>query len=195
RTPYNGSVFTSRGYFFFQPDIVFRPREPGLSVMECVLPAVKAVIAKGAVDAARVGIVGHSWGGFDSVYLATHTDIFAAAVAGAPITDLVSNYGNHHWSSGIAETDHIETGQQRMQVPLYEDLQAYIRNSAIYTAHTMDTNLLLEAGDNDGTVHWHQSVALYNIARRAGKNVVMLQYGGEDHGLRKRQDQIDYHHR
>ena len=55
--------------------------------------------------------------------------------------------------------------------------------------------LLLEAGDNDGTVHWHQSVALYNIARRAGRNVVMLQYGGEDHGLRKRQNQIDYHHR
>ena len=41
------------------------------------------------------------------------------------LTDLVSNYGNHHWSSGIAETDHIETGQQRMEVPLYEDLQAY----------------------------------------------------------------------
>jgi hypothetical protein len=80
-------------------------------------------------------------------------------------------------------------------VPLYEDLQAYIRNSAIYTAHTMDTNLLLMTGDNDGTVQWHQSVALYNIARRAGRNAVMLQYGGEDHGLRKRQNQIDYHHR
>ena len=99
----------------------------------------------GVVDPAKIGIIGHSWGGFDSVFLATHTKLFAAAVAGAPITDLVSNYGNHHWSSGIAETDHIETGQQRMQVPLYEDLQAYIRNSAIYTAHTMQTPLLLEA--------------------------------------------------
>jgi dipeptidyl aminopeptidase/acylaminoacyl peptidase len=149
----------------------------------------------GLVDPANLGIIGHSWGGFDTAFLATHTRMFKAAVAGAPITDLVSNYGNHHWSSGIAETDHIETGQQRMQVPLYEDLQAYIRNSAIYTAHTMDTNLLLMTGDNDGTVHWHQSVALYNIARRAGRNAVMLQYGGEDHGLRKRQNQIDYHHR
>jgi hypothetical protein len=50
-------------------------------------------------------------------------------------------------------------------------------------------------GDNDGTVQWHQGVAMYNVARRAGKNLVMLQYGGEDHGLRKRQNQIDYHHR
>jgi dipeptidyl aminopeptidase/acylaminoacyl peptidase len=149
----------------------------------------------GLVDPLKVGTIGHSWGGFDSVYLATHTTAFAASVAGAPITNLVSNYGNHHWSSGIAETDHIETGQQRMQVPIYEDLQAYIRNSAVFKAHTMKTPLLVAFGDNDGTVHWHQGVELYNVARRAGRNVVLLQYGGEDHGLRRRANQIDYHHR
>jgi dipeptidyl aminopeptidase/acylaminoacyl peptidase len=195
RDYYNPAAFTTRGYFYLQPDIVFRPREPGQSVVDCVVPAVQQVLKMGLADASKIGIVGHSWGGFDSVYLATHTNVFAAAVAGAPITDLVSNYGNHHWSSGIAETDHIETGQQRMQVPLWEDLQAYIRNSAVYRAHTMTTPLLVMFGDNDGTVHWHQGVELYNIARRAGKHVVLLQYGGEDHGLRKRVNQIDYHHR
>mgnify|MGYP003578099029 FL=1 len=121
--------------------------------------------------------------------------LFAAPVAGAPITNLVSNYGSHHWSSGIAETDHIETGQQRMEAPLWEDLQAYIRNSAVYNAQNMKTPLLLECGDNDGTVDWRQSVELYNIARRAKKDVVMLVYGGEDHGLRKKSNQIDYHRR
>ena len=195
RQVYNAAAFTQRGYVYLQPDIVFRPRDPGLSVVDSVLPAVQRVIDMGVADPGRAGIVGHSWGGFDSVFLATHTTVFKAAVAGAPITDLVSNYGNHHWSSGIAETDHIETGQQRMQVPLYEDLQAYIRNSALYSAHTMQTPLLMMFGENDGTVHWHQGVALYNIARRAGRNVVMLAYAGEDHGLRKRQNQIDYHHR
>ena len=195
RDYYNAAAFTTRGYFYLQPDIVFKPREPGQSVIDCVVPAVQQVVKMGLADPARVGILGHSWGGFDSVYLATHTEVFAAAVAGAPITDLVSNYGNHHWSSGIAETDHIETGQQRMQVPVYEDLQAYIRNSAVYRAHVMKTPLLVMTGDNDGTVHWHQGVELYNIARRAGKNVVLLQYGGEDHSLRKRANQIDYHHR
>jgi dipeptidyl aminopeptidase/acylaminoacyl peptidase len=159
------------------------------------VPALQKVVEMGLVDPARVGTLGHSWGGFDSAYLATHTEVFAAAVAGAPITDLVSNYGNHHWSSGLAETDHIETGQQRMAVPLYEDLQAYIRNSAVFKAHTMKTPLLVAFGDNDGTVHWHQGVELYNIARRAGTPVVLLQYGGEDHGLRKRANQVDYHHR
>lgn len=192
---YNTTVFTSQGYFVLQPDISFRPREPGLSVVECVRPAVKAVVDRGLADARRVGVVGHSWGGFDSSFLAAHTTTFAAAVAGAPINNLVSNYGNHHWSSGIAETDHIETGQQRMEVPLYEDLQAYIRNSAVFRVHEMSTPLLLMTGDNDGTVFWHQSVELYNIARRAGKNVVMLVYNGEDHSLRVEKNQIDYQQR
>jgi dipeptidyl aminopeptidase/acylaminoacyl peptidase len=195
RDYYNASAFTSQGYVFFQPDIVFRPREPGLSVLECVGPAVKKVVAMGVADPARVGVVGHSWGGFDASYLATHSTIFAAAVAGAAITDLVSNYGNHHWSSGIAETDHIETGQQRMEVPLWEDLPAYIRNSAVFNVQNMKTPLLLEVGDSDGTVFWHQGVELYNIARRAKKDVVMLAYAGEDHGLRRKANQIDYQRR
>jgi dipeptidyl aminopeptidase/acylaminoacyl peptidase len=195
RNYYSTNGFTSHGYFLLQPDIVFTKREPGVSVADCVTAAVKKVLEKGAVDEKKIGIVGHSWGGFDASFLATHTHIFSAAVAGAPITDLISNYGNHHWSSGIAETDHIETGQQRMEVPLYEDLQAYIRNSAVFAVSTMTTPLLIEVGDADGTVFYHQGIELYNIARRARKNVVLLVYGAEDHGLRKKADQVDYERR
>jgi dipeptidyl aminopeptidase/acylaminoacyl peptidase len=121
--------------------------------------------------------------------------MFAAAVAGAAMTDLVSYYGDHHWGSGIAETDHIETGQERMEVALYEDLQAYIDNSAVYNAHEMTVPLLLEVGDEDGIVAWYQGIELYNIARRAKKNVVMLAYIGEDHGLRQEENQKDYQRR
>jgi dienelactone hydrolase len=195
REYYNVASFTSAGYFEFEPDIVFRPREPGLSVLECVRPSVAAVVQKGVVDPKRVGMIGHSWGGFDTAYLATHSDIMAAAVAGAPITNLISNYGSHHFSSGIAETDHIETGQQRMQVPVWEDVAAYTRNSAVFGVSTMTTPLLIEVGDADGTVFWHQGVELYNAARRAKKDVVLLVYGGEDHGLRQKANQVDYHQR
>jgi dienelactone hydrolase len=196
RDYYNTSVFTSLGYFVFQPDIVFTPRQPGVSVAECVTAGVKKVVAMGAVDAKRVGAIGHSMGGFDASFLATHTTgVFAAAVAGAPITDLVSYYGDHHWSSGIAETDHIETGQERMEVALYEDFKAYVDNSAVFNVQNMTVPLLLEAGDVDGTVAWHQSIELYNIARRAKKNVVMVAYIGEDHGLRQKKNQQDYQRR
>jgi dienelactone hydrolase len=196
RNYYNISVFTSQGYFVLEPDIVFRIRQPGWSVVECITAGVKMVIGMGVVDPKRIGIVGHSMGGFNTSFVATHTNgIFAAAVAGAPITDLVSYYGDHHWGSGIAETDHIETGQERMEVALYEDFQAYVDNSAVYNVHNMTTPLLLEAGDSDGIIAWYQSIMLYNIARRAKKNVVMLGYIGADHGLRKKENQKDYQHR
>jgi len=195
RSPYNVTAFIQRGYFVLQPDIVFEPRQPGLSVADCVGAAVAKVTSMNIIDPSKVGITGHSWGGFDTVFLATNTKLFAAAVAGAPITNLVSNYGNHHWGSGIAETDHIETGQQRMEVPIYEDPEAYLRNSSTSYVHTMTTPLLVVFGESDGTVHFHQGVELYNIARRAGKQVVMLVYPGEDHGLRRRPNQLDYHRR
>ena len=54
---------------------------------------------------------------------------------------------------------------------------------------------MIEVGDADGTVFYHQGVELYNIARRAKKNVVLLVYQGEDHGLRKKADQVDYQRR
>ncbi len=54
---------------------------------------------------------------------------------------------------------------------------------------------MIEVGDSDGTVFWHQGVELYNVARRAKKDVVLLVYAGEDHGLRKKPNQLDYHRR
>ncbi|MFC2161643.1 S9 family peptidase [Acidobacteriota bacterium] len=196
RSYYNISVFSSQGYIVLEPDIVFRIRQPGWSVVECVTAGVKKVIEMGIVDPKRIGVIGHSMGGFNSSFIATHTDgIFAAAVAGAPITDLVSYYGDHHWGSGIAETDHIETGQERMEVALYDDFQAYVDNSAVFNVQNMTVPLLLEAGDKDGIVAWYQSIELYNIARRAKKNVVMLTYIGEDHGLRQKHNQQDYQRR
>jgi dipeptidyl aminopeptidase/acylaminoacyl peptidase len=190
RSYYNISVFTHNGYLVLEPDIVFRKRQPGWSVVECITAGVKKVIEMGIVEPEHIGIIGHSMGGFNTSFVAANTHgIFAAAVAGAPITDLVSYYGDHHWGSGIAETDHIETGQERMEVALYEDLQAYIDNSPVFNVHNMTVPLLLEAGDRDGIVAWYQSIEYYNIARRAKRNVVMLAYIGEDHGLRKKENQ------
>ena len=89
---YNVTAFQSAGYFVLEPDIVFRAREPGLSVVECVRPAVAAVAALGLIDARHVGIIGHSWGGFDTAYLATHTNVFAAAlvVHGRSVSEYVA---------------------------------------------------------------------------------------------------------
>ena len=50
-------------------------------------------------------------------------------------------------------------------------------------------------GDQDGSVDYHQGIYMYNAARRAGKQFVLLVYPGENHGLRQKPNQIDYHRR
>jgi dienelactone hydrolase len=196
RSYYNAAVWTAQGYFVLQPDIVFRGRDPGVSVLDAVVPAVESIIARGLVDSARVGHVGHSWGGYEATFLPTRTHIFAATVAGAPITNFLSFAGAIHWTPGIAEFDHWETGQARMDVPYWEDLEAYLRNSPAARVHELRTPILMEVGDADGTVDWHQGIEFYNFARRAGrKDFVLLVYPGEDHGLRKKENQVDYHRR
>ncbi|MGH7502212.1 MAG: alpha/beta fold hydrolase [Longimicrobiales bacterium] len=196
RSYYNLNVFTANGYFVLMPDIVYRGREPGISALDAVEPAVQSIIAKGVIDPARIGLVGHSWGGYQATFLPTRTNIFAASVAGAPITNFLSFAGAIHWTPGNPEFDHWETGQARMGVPPWEDFDAYLRNSPIHKVNDLETPMLMMFGDADGTVDWHQGIEFYNFARRAGKDdFVMLVYPGEDHGLRKKENQIDYHRR
>lgn len=195
RTPYNTSVFTAEGYFVLQPDIVFRPRDPGVSAAECVVAGVKKALETGMIDPTRVGLVGHSWGGYEASFIPTQTKIFAAAVAGAPLTNFFSMFGTVHWNQGMPETQHFETGQARMEVPYWVDMQAYVRNSPVMFIQQLDTPMLVFFGDKDGTVDWHQGVELYNYARRAGKFLVMLVYPGENHSAREKPNQIDYHRR
>jgi dipeptidyl aminopeptidase/acylaminoacyl peptidase len=196
RAQYNTQVFSQEGYFVLRPDISFRARDPGVSALECVTAAVRSVLTKGLVDPGKVGTMGHSWGGYQSAFFAVHgKGLFAAAIAGAPLTDLVSFYGYTSGNSGAGETGHFEVGQERMQVPLWTDPQAYIRNSTVFAVDKLDIPLLLEEGEADGNVNPFQSQELYNFARRLGKQVVYLVYPGENHNLAQRNNQIDYHYR
>jgi len=196
RAMYNTTIFSQAGYFVLRPDVRFRPRDPGFSGLDCVTSAVRTVLATGMVDSARVGNMGHSWGGYQSAFYAVHAPgMFAATIAGAPLTNLVSMYGYTSYNTGLPETGHFETGQERMEVPLWEDPQAYIRNSTVFAVDSLRTPLLLEEGDADGNVNYWQSMELYNFGRRLGKNVIFLLYNGENHGLARPENQRDYQQR
>ncbi len=195
RSYYNYQAWSQAGYFVLLPDIVYRWGDPGMSALDAVRPAVAKTVEMGLVDADRVGLIGHSWGGYQATFLPTRTNIFAASVAGAPLTDFVSFMGALHWNPGIAELDHWETGQARMEVPYWEDPEGHERNSPIHKVHEMETPLLMAFGNDDGVVDWDQGTEFFNFARRAGKQMVLLVYDGEDHGFRKKPNQIDYHRR
>ena len=195
RDYYNYTAWTQHGYAVLLPDIVYRARDPGVSALESVRAAVAKAVEMGVTDPDAVGLIGHSWGGYQATFLPTRTDIFAASVAGAPLTDFVSFMGQLHWNPGIAEVSHWETGQARMEVPFWEDPEAHRRNSPIHEVHNMNTPLLMAFGNEDGVVDWDQGTEFFNFARRAERQMVLLVYEGEDHGFRQEANQKDYHRR
>ncbi len=194
RSPYSIQNFSQNGYFVLRPDIVFQARNPGYSGLDCVESAVRTTVSKVAdVDSKRVGNMGHSWGGYQSAFYAVHNhNTFAATIAGAPLTDLISFYGYTSGNSGLGETGHFETGQERMGVSLWEDPQAYIRNSTVFAMDSLHTPLLLEEGTADGNVNPFQSQEVYNFGRRLGKNIVYLMYEDENHNVARPESQADY---
>jgi dipeptidyl aminopeptidase/acylaminoacyl peptidase len=192
---YNPTIWTQDGYFVLRPDIVYRGRDPGLSAVEALVPAAERMLETGMIDRDRIGLIGHSWGGYQTAFTVTQTDLFAAAVAGAPLTNLISMYLSVYWNTGTTDARIFEISQGRMEVPFWEDLDAYTRNSPVFHIRDMNTPLLVAFGDRDGAVEFNQGVELYNAARRAGKDMVLLVYEGENHSLARRPNQLDYHRR
>ena len=198
-TPRHGgfspSIYTSNGYAVFNPDIVFRVNDPGLSSKDCILSGLAAAIKTGVIDPKNVGIHGHSWGGYQTAFLITQTDKFKAAVAGAPLTNLISMYSSIYFNSGSANQPIFESSQGRFTGGYWTNIEAYTRNSPVYYAQKVTTPLLLLHNDQDGAVDWNQGIEYFNTLRRLQKPVVMLQYRGENHGLRKTPNRVDYSYR
>ncbi|MBO0700361.1 MAG: S9 family peptidase, partial [Zavarzinella sp.] len=189
---FNKSIYTSNGYAVLMPDIKYQLNDPGVSAVKCILPALDAAIASGVVDPNRVGLHGHSWGGYQTAFLVTQTDRFKAAIAGAPLTDLVSMYSSIYWNAGITNQQIFESSQGRFTGGYWEQQEAFIRNSPVYHAKNVTTPLVILHNDKDGAVDFTQGIEYFNTLRRLQKPVVMLEYKGENHGLAKPENRRDY---
>lgn len=186
------SFYVSRGYLLFVPDIPYRIGYPGESAVDAVVPGVLNLVDEGYVDRARIGVQGHSWGGYQISYMVTRTDIFAAAEAGAPVSNMVSAYGGIRWQSGMSRAFQYERTQSRIGGSLWDTPLRYIENSPIFTADKIQTPLLMMHNDEDGAVPWYQGIELFVALRRLGQPVWMLNYNGEAHGLRQDHNRKDW---
>ncbi|MDR9419903.1 alpha/beta hydrolase family protein [Gracilimonas sp.] len=192
---YNMRRYSSEGYFVFEPDINYELRDPGVSAVESVVPAVETVLETGMIDEDKIGLTGHSWGAYQTAFIITQTDIFNSAVAGAPLTNMVSMYNSVYWNSGTPDAQIFEVSQGRFPDPYWQDWDNFIENSPIFQMEDNTTPLLVEFGTDDGAVDFNQGVELYNTMRRMEKPYVMLVYEGENHGLARKENQIDYANR
>ena len=189
---FNKTVYTSNGYAVLMPDITYKLNDPGMSAVWCLTAAIKAAVATGVVDPKRIGLQGHSWGGYQTAFMVTQSNLFAAAIAGAPLTNMVSMYSLIYKNSGGTNQAIFESSQGRFFGGYWDNWEAYVRNSPVNFAKNVNTPLVILHNDQDGAVDFTQGVEYYNTLRRLGKPVVMLEYPGENHGLAKPANQQDY---
>lgn len=189
---FSRQAYTSNGYAVLQPDIKYYVNDPGMSAAWTLPAAVKAAVATGVVDPKRVGLHGHSWGGYQTAFTITQSDVFAAAIAGAPLTNMISMYSIIYKNSGGTNGAIFESSQGRFTTGPWDNWAAYTRNSPVAHAKNVKTPLVILHNDQDGAVDFTQGVEYFNTLRRLDKPVVMLEYPGENHGLARPANQQDY---
>lgn len=188
----NYPFYVSRGYVIFVPDIHYTPGIPGESCYNYVCSGVEEMCRRYPwIDKDRIGIDGQSWGGYQTAYLITRTNMFACAGSGAPVSNMTSAFGGIRWESGDSRQAQYEVGQSRIGRNLWEAPELYIYNSPVFHADRVETPLLIMHNDGDGAVPWYQGIEYFMALRRLQKPVWMLQYNGEAHNIRQRKNRKD----
>jgi dipeptidyl aminopeptidase/acylaminoacyl peptidase len=148
----NIPFFVSRGYVVFVPDIWYKTGYPGKSAYDYIVSGTRAVARQGFIDTTKIGIQGQSWGGYQTAYLITQTNLYAAAWAGAPVANMTSAYGGIRWESGLNRQMQYERSQSRIGATLWEKPQLYIENSPLFYLSKVKTPLVIMSNDADGAV-------------------------------------------
>ncbi len=194
RSTVNIPMFVSQGYVVFIPDVVYTPGHPGESAYNCICSGAEAMCEQFPfINKDKMGIQGQSWGGYQTAFLVTRTNMFAAAGAGAPVGNMTSAYGGIRWESGNSRITQYEYGQSRIGKNLWEKggLDLYIENSPVFFAPEVTTPVLIMHNDNDGAVPWYQGIEFFMSLRRLGKPAWLLEYNNEAHNLSERRNAKD----
>ena len=200
---FNSSNLTSKGYAVLMPDIMYEKGNSGISATDCVVAATTKVISMGVADATKIGLMGHSFGGYETNFIITNTPIFATAISGASVANTVDHYFTFNTIYNSIDGWRYENQQYRMGFSFFENKDAYYRNSPLHNAANITTPLLTWAGALDLNVLPNQASSFYAALRRLNKEHVMLVYPDEGHIFynprnqenltRKIEDWMDYY--
>ncbi len=195
-TLYNGEVinisnYIRDGYFILCPDIEYTVNEPMISALNCVSAAVKEVSKKPFIDKNKIGLFGHSFGGFEASYIAGRSNLFATVVSAAGVHNLRSFHLSNAWLWSRPQMGRFFNDQFRFDAPYFEIPQKYEENSPLNFVKSINVPFLTVTGDQDSNINWGQSIEMYNALRILNKEHIMLIYPKEGHDLSSLESQLD----
>ena len=161
-------------------------------MLDCVTAATRKVIEMGYADPDRIALLGGSFSGGGSAFIATQTDMFAAVVSRAAPINLAGEFNILFSGSGQNNHSYDIYGQGRYGTNPFDDFELYREQSPITHVQDMNTPLLYLHGKLDGSVEYLQGMELYNALRFLGKPIIFLSYPDEGHNLRRYENQLDF---
>lgn len=186
----NIPIYVSNGYLVFTPDINYGVGAPGEDVCGAVLSAARYLSGLPYVDSAKMGLQGHSFGGYEVNYIISHSNRFAAAQESSGASDFISYYNGFYRESSAQF--YFETGQGRIGATLWDKPELFIKNSPVFLADKVQTPLLIMHNKDDGEVPFQQGIEWFTALRRLGKKVWMLQYDKEYHVINQQKNKLDF---
>lgn len=179
--PFNMQLLAMRGYAVLAPDSTESLGTPMLDLVKTVLPGVNKVIEMGIADPDRLGVMGHSHGGYSTLALIVQTKRFKAAVAVDGLGDLVGGYGGMDRTGAAFGISVAEQGQEKMGGTPWQFRDRYIENSPVFYLDRVDTPILIVHGSEDHAVLAFLGDEIFVGLRRLGKEVDYVKYEDEGH--------------
>ncbi|WP_288244313.1 prolyl oligopeptidase family serine peptidase [uncultured Chryseobacterium sp.] len=182
-TGVNRRTLLEHGYFVYEPDIVFDGGGPGLAALDCINSALDALSTYTAINKNKIGLTGHSLGGYETNFIATHSDRFAAFITGAGYSDITSRYFSYDYHEQKPNHTRFETGQYEMNKPFSEDKQLYLKNSPINYVEMVKAPVLIWNGVKDDIVPAEQAMEFFMGLKRNNLPTIALFYQQREHDL------------
>ena len=139
------------------------------------------------VNEQKIGCIGASYGGFMTQYLQTKTDIFAAAISHAGISDHSSYWGEGYWGYSYSEVSMAGSYP-------WKDQELYVNRSPLFNADKIHTPLLFLHGDKDMNVPVGESIQMYTALKLLGRETAMVLVSGQDHHIVDYTKRIQWEH-
>ena len=195
-TYYEGDGFNQRlllenGYFVYFPDIVYGDKGTGLSALDCVEQSLDALTSNRFINHNKIGLIGFSHGGYETNFIATHSNRFAAYVAGAGNSDIVRSYFSFNYNYFSPFYWQYENGQYELNKSFSDDKDLYFKNNPIHYVDQVNAPILIWTGMKDQNIYWEQTMEFYIGLKRNNKKVVALFYPNEAHALQSPEENRD----
>ena len=193
---FNRVLLNEQGYFVFQPDTYVSAEGAGLSAVECVTKGIEAITTfEPSIDKTKIGLIGHSFGGYKTSFILGNSKMFAAGVSGSGVHDLINFNYEYNYNLRMPNWFRVEGPQQNLKGNFAENPTKYYKNSPIHFAQNYTAPMLIWTGMKDYNSHWEQTRHMYIALQRYKKPVMALFYKTENHVFWSNKEQIDLTYR